>query len=240
MINPTLLHKVLFAQLASGRAVTVTVHGVSMNPTLWEGDTVTVQKANIYAVGDILVFTYKNELLIHRLLKIEAQRYFCKGDNALRLEDFPMENIGGKVVLLNGHPLPEPPEWLTMLSYQVNRRFRAYGYDAAQTKQSKLYRFYHQIIWKVEDNTMTYKKNDAMDYIPTDETSLAVFDPESGDTHFFDETGIDILNCLEPPCNLDTLVTKLCEIYDAPSQVIREDVKEFLAELVAKKVVLVQ
>ena len=39
---------------------------------------------------------------------------------------------------------------------------------------------------------MTYQKNKEMDYIFSDETSLAVFDSESGDTHFFDETGIDI------------------------------------------------
>ena len=87
---------------------------------------------------------------------------------------------------------------------------------------------------------MTYKKNDSMDYIYADETSLAVFDPESGDTHFFDETGVDILNFLSTPCDLDTLVEMLCKIYDAEPDVIKNDLIDFLAELVAKKVVIAE
>ena len=87
---------------------------------------------------------------------------------------------------------------------------------------------------------MKYQKNPNMDYIPTDETSLAVFDPESGDTHFFDETAIDILNCLDEPCDLPTLLNRLCEIYDATPDNIREDVQAFLVECVSKKVVEVK
>ena len=84
---------------------------------------------------------------------------------------------------------------------------------------------------------MIYKKNENMDYIQTDETSLAVFDPETGDTHFFDETGIDILNILSEPCDLELLLSKLCEIYDVTADEIRADIEEFLAETVEKKVV---
>lgn len=78
-----------------------------------------------------------------------------------------------------------------------------------------------------------------MDYIQTDETSLAVFDPESGDTHLFDETGIDILTCLDESCGFDALLVKLCKIYDAEPDDIRADVEEFLADTVEKKVVLI-
>ena len=84
---------------------------------------------------------------------------------------------------------------------------------------------------------MIYKKNEAMDYIPTDEASLAVFDPESGNTHFFDETATDILNSLEPPCDLDTLLSRLCKIYEAAPEDIKSDVVAFLTECIAKKVV---
>ena len=62
---------------------------------------------------------------------------------------------------------------------------------------------------------MLYKKNEAMDYIFSDQTTLAVYDPESGDTHFFDETGIDILNLLEKPKNVDSLLAELSKIYNA-------------------------
>ena len=236
-MDNVLMQKLLFANLRTGRDMTIAVTGVSMNPTMWEGDRVTVKKSDSYAVGDILVFVYKGELLIHRLLKIENGRYFCKGDNAFRLEDMQIDQIAGKVILLNEKPLAPLPEALLTLSYLVSRTFRKRAYDIEQTKQSGIYRFYYQTIWKVEDKTMQYKKNEAMDYIPTDETSLAVFDPETGDTHFFNETAIDILNSLEPPCELDTLLERLCEIYDATPDDIKEDVVEFLTEMVSKKVV---
>ena len=232
-----LMQKLLFANLRAGRDMTITVTGVSMNPTMWEGDRVTVRRADSYGVGDVLVFVYKGELLVHRLLKMENGRYFCKGDNSFRLEDMPIESIAGKVVLQNEQPLTPLPPVITTFSYLVNRQFRTCSYDVEKTKQSGIYRFYHQIIWKVEDNTMKYKKNENMDYIPADETSLAVFDPESGDTHFFDETAIDILNCLDDPCDLPTLLDRLCEIYDATPNDIRADVQDFLAECISKKVI---
>ncbi|MBQ9121532.1 MAG: HPr-rel-A system PqqD family peptide chaperone [Clostridia bacterium] len=239
-MDRALLNKLLFAQLRHGREAEISVTGVSMNPTLWEGDTVTVAGADEYAVGDILVFLYKGELLIHRLLKIEEGRYFCKGDNAFRLEDLPAEDIAGRVILHNKAPLAPTPSWLPVLSYRVNRVFRQCRYDIQKAKESGVYRFYKKILWKKEDDTMIYKKNEAMDYIFSDETSLAVFDPESGDTHFFDETAIDILNCLNDPCDLPTLLARLCEIYEATPEDIKADVEEFLAEVVAKRVVLAE
>lgn len=237
-MDKSILNKILFAGLSAGKDMTITVSGTSMHPTMHEGDKVTIRGSDTYAVGDILVFTYKGELLIHRLLKIDKNKYFCKGDNSFRLEDVTPDCIAGKVILHNGKPLYPPPDYLMSLSYLVNRAFRKCGYDTAKTKQTKIYRFYKQIIMKEEENTMLYQKNTEMDYIQSDETSLAVFDPESGDTHFFDETGIDILNCLTLPCSLDALLDKLCEIYDATPNDIRADVEEFLAETVAKKVVV--
>lgn len=237
LTNPNFLQKILFANLRTGREMTITVTGVSMEPTMREGDSVTVRRADTYDVGDVLVFLYKGELLVHRLLKIENGKYFCKGDNAFRLEDMPIESIAGKVMLHNSAPPKSFPACTCRLSYLVNREFRKNQYNIEKTKQSGIYRFYHQIIWKVKDNKMKYKKNENMDYIPADETSLAVFDPESGDTHFFNETSIDILNCLDNPCDLPTLLERLCEIYDATPDDIRKDVEEFLAECVSKKVI---
>ena len=236
-MNNELWQKILFANLRAGRQMTIEVTGVSMEPTMHAGDKITLCRAEKYELGDVLVFCYKGELLVHRLLKEENGRYFCKGDNAFRLEDVSEEQIAGKVSLCNGRPLALfSPEELA-LSYLVNRAFRKCGYDVEKTKQSGIYRFYHQTIQKAEENTMKYKKNESMDYIPSDETSLAVFDPESGDTHFFDETGIDILNCLDDPCNLPTLLDRLCEIYDATPDDIREDVQAFLVQCISKKVV---
>ena len=238
-MQPILLYNILRSQLNSNRDADITVTGVSMEPLLRAGDAVTIRWAESYKVGDILVFLYKNnELLIHRLLRIKDQRYFCKGDNAFRLEDVLYEQVFGKVVKVNGEDVPSAVPQQIELSYMVNRTFRKNGYQVDETKKSGIYRFYQKYINKEEDLTMTYQKNKDMDYISADEISLAVFDAESGDTHFFDETGVDILNCLDAPITLEELLDKLCEIYDASPSDIRADVEEFIAECIVKRVVI--
>ena len=80
--------KILQALIQAKGQADIHVSGISMNPTLFEGDIVTVRSFEDYELGDIIVFSYKHhELLVHRLLKKENNRYFCKGDNSLRLED---------------------------------------------------------------------------------------------------------------------------------------------------------
>ena len=85
---------------------------------------------------------------------------------------------------------------------------------------------------------MKYYKNPNMDYILADETSMAVFDSDTENTYFFDETGIDILNILNDPCDLPTLLDSLCQIYDVNPSDIQKDVEEFLKDVLSKKVVL--
>ena len=86
---------------------------------------------------------------------------------------------------------------------------------------------------------MIYKRNDALDFIRADDTALAVFDPDTGDTHFFDETGIDILDILSTPHTLKELVDRLCEIYSTEPAAIITDVEEFLTEATSKRVICV-
>lgn len=232
-----LITKLLPAILRSKGQAEITVTGISMQPTLFEGDTVTVEKCEEYRIGDILVFGYKNEgILIHRLLKYDG-RYFCKGDNAFRLEDIEYDQIMGKTVLANNMPIRPWGEWEIALSHLVNREFVKLRYDTSEVKKSNIYRLYSALILRKEEKTMNYKKTGKMDFILSDETSLAVFDPESGTTYFFDETGIDILNCLEVPCDLQTLLDKLCHIYSVTPEDIRADVEEFLADTVTKGIV---
>lgn len=238
-MDKALLQRLLFVQTRIGRDAVIAVTGVSMNPTLYEGDTVTLRRCEDYAPGDILVFTYKTgELLIHRLMK-KDERYYCKGDNAFRLEDVTREQIAGKVVLVNGKPPKQWAAWKIQLSFNVNRAFFACGYAIEKTRLTDICRYYENIILKRGISTMNYHKNESMDYIQTDETSLAVFDPESGDTHFFDEVGIDILNALSEPRNIDMLLGELCKIYAVSPEDIRADVEEFLADAIEKKVVCV-
>ena len=233
-----LLQKVLLAQVRAGRPVEIPVVGVSMNPSLSESVLLTVAAQTDYTPGDILVYSYKQEgLLVHRLLYRNGDRYFCKGDNAFRMEDITTEQIVGRVIAINGREPPPCPPKLLLLSHLVNRAFFRCRYEVEKTKQTSIYRLYEKTILKKEDDTMIYKKNESIDYIQSDDTSLAAFDPESGDTHFFDETGVDILNSLSEPCDLDGLLDKLCILYDVSPEDIRADVEEFLRDTVEKKVV---
>ena len=236
-MNNELVSKVLYAILKSKGQAEITVMGISMNPTLFEGDKVIIKKSNEYIIGDIIVFNYKNEgILIHRLLKYDG-RYFCKGDNAFRLEDIEYNQIIGKAVLVNNTTIQPWDDWKVRLSYSLNREFVKLRYNMDKIKKSNIYRIYSVLILRKEENKMDYKKTDKMDFILSDETSLAVFDPESGNTYFFDETGIDILNCLDVPCDIQTLLEKLCNIYSVTPEDIRSDLEEFLADTVTKGIV---
>lgn len=236
-MNTDMMQQLFSTILRTKGEADITVSGISMEPTLYAGDVITVHQCEQYEIGDILVFTYKiGELLVHRLLRQE-DRYYCKGDNAFRLEDISSDQIYGKVTAVNGKPIAPWPEWKIRLSYLVNREFFRCRYQIDKTKASALYALYQNLILKNGGNTMLYKKNEKLDYIQADETSLAVFDPETGDTHFFDETGIDILNILSTPCTLEALLDKLCAIYEAEPADIRPDVEAFLADTVVKKVV---
>ena len=236
-MDSKLIAKLLPTILKSKGQAEITIMGISMNPTLFEGDKVIIEKCDEYRIGDILVFNYKNEgILIHRLLNCNG-RYFCKGDNTFRLEDIEYNQIIGKAVLVNNTSIQPWDEWKVKLSYLVNREFVKLRYDISRIKKSNIYRLYSALILRKEENKMNYKKTDKMDFILSDETSLAVFDPESGNTYFFDETGIDILNCLDVPCDIRTLLDKLCNIYSVTPEDIRSDVEEFLADTVTKGIV---
>ena len=234
-MDPKIVARLLPAVIKATGKTNITVTGNSMYPCLLEGDVVTIEQCEEYKTGDILVFDYKNEgLLIHRLLK-HTNRYFCKGDNSFRLEDIDYNQIIGKAISVNQQPILPWESWKIDLSYAVNREFFKSHYNIQQTIKTKVYKLYSALVLKKEGCKMTYKKTDKMDFILSDKTSLAVFDPESGNTYFLDETGIDILDCL--PCDLETLLQQLGNIYATTPEDIRSDVEEFLADIAEKGIV---
>ena len=85
---------------------------------------------------------------------------------------------------------------------------------------------------------MKYLKNKTMDYLDIDDENIVVYDPDSGNTHYISETGKVMLLLLEAETEFDELVAELCASYCAERAEIESDVREFLDELVAKKVVL--
>ena len=236
-MNEPLIAKLLPTILKSKGQAEISVTGTSMNPTLFEGDKVVIKKCDQYKIGDILVFYYKNEeILIHRLIKIN-NRYFCKGDNSFRLEDIEYNQIIGKAISVNNTAIQPWDEWKIKLSYSVNREFVKSRYDFKKAMQSNTYKLYTSLILRKEEKRMKYKKTEKMDFIFSDETSLVVYDASGENTYFFDETGIDILKCLDVPCDIQTLLQKLCNIYSVTPEDIKADVDEFLADTVTKGIV---
>lgn len=85
---------------------------------------------------------------------------------------------------------------------------------------------------------MKYIKNNSMEFLDIDDENIVVYDPESGDTHYISETGKAILSLLDTEIEFDELVSQLWEAYSSERDEIESDVREFLDELVEKKVVL--
>lgn len=152
------VYKILQRKLLTQSNISIKVSGNSMYPTFSDGDMITIFRESNYVVGDILVFWYKKDLLVHRLLKICDEIYLCKGDNSFRLESVEKEFVIGKVELINSNPVQRWHSSLIELSYLVNREFRNLCYDIEKTKGTGIYKFYRQTLLDVEDNTLKYKK----------------------------------------------------------------------------------
>ncbi len=138
MTTDKMVYQTLLIRARHG--VKMIVAGVSMEPVLHQGDTIIVQKKESYEIGDILVFLYKNhELLVHRLLKIENGRYFCKGDNSFRLEDTDISQIIGSVCLDSD---PHRENKFIEASLEISRIFRHSGFQREATMNTEAYKHY--------------------------------------------------------------------------------------------------
>lgn len=94
--------------LREGEALTLTVNGECMMPTLGPGSCITAQKANRYLPGDVLVFTTSHDsMLVHRLLgTLPGERLLCKADREPRPDALlPITRVVGRVIEIEGQPL---------------------------------------------------------------------------------------------------------------------------------------
>ena len=76
------------------------VVGTSMEPTIYEGDTVIVVKG-LYKEGDIIAFYWDDLKVIHRIKSIEDGGYIAQGDNNPMPDDLIITDclIIGKMVV---------------------------------------------------------------------------------------------------------------------------------------------
>ncbi len=80
------------------------LRGNSMHPTIEDGSLVMAKKTNEFDVGDVVIAKYPFEgseiKLAHRVIKVEGDKVFLKGDNSKYPDPKPVsrEKIVGKVV----------------------------------------------------------------------------------------------------------------------------------------------
>lgn len=91
----------LCKRLSEGQQVTIPFGGRSMLPML-NGDSDVVTLAPVTATeecvpGDIYLFFYNNHFVVHRLLKIEDDHYFFRGDNCCVYEQVRRKAILGRL-----------------------------------------------------------------------------------------------------------------------------------------------
>jgi signal peptidase I len=101
-----------------GPAGYVMVTGVSMEPTIDDGDFVLTQAQDRYEIGDVVAFKASNSVVIHRIIGGSAEAGFVmQGDNNNSVDSWRpttedvvgkrwlrIPGLGGKVQQLRGNP----------------------------------------------------------------------------------------------------------------------------------------
>lgn len=81
----------------------------SMEPEIKAGENIIIKKSNDYKIGDIITFITKDgEIITHRIVSIENENYYTKGDynNAQDIEPITINQIYGKVIFHFSSLLP--------------------------------------------------------------------------------------------------------------------------------------
>ncbi|MHB1484846.1 MAG: S24/S26 family peptidase [Saccharofermentanales bacterium] len=141
------LVKYLSAKKNTGRTIQMSVNGISMFPVLKESEIITIINDSNYKEGDILVYFCDNiGILVHRCLKVDNLDYYCKGDNAFKIEKITKDQIIGKVqtVQRNGKEMSieKPDDEFLNMSYEINNIFNRNGFDIVRTIGNELYKKY--------------------------------------------------------------------------------------------------
>lgn len=131
--------------LISGKNLEISVSGYSMQPLINDGDMILLTYSPKYVVGDVIVFEYEGNILVHRILKIDNGYVCCKGDNSFRLEKVAFSEIIGKVESVNGEKLNPISIELINLSYCIGCDFEN-NKSIEKTKKQGNYKKYQELM----------------------------------------------------------------------------------------------
>lgn len=98
-------------ELKAGRTVLSFTKGVSMQPLLWQGRThvAIVPITRELRLGDIPIFASAERVyVLHRLVGMDEQFYYTRGDNCISCEKVPRDRMLGvvKAVYWGSHEIP--------------------------------------------------------------------------------------------------------------------------------------
>ena len=130
----SLPNDIFFAQVESeisqGRSVWFKIKGTSMLPFLKDNkDSVLLSPVNEPVVkNDVVLFFYKGRHVLHRVIKIEGEKYIMQGDGVFASSEFcHSKDIIGKVTQIqrpSGKIIPVTSfKWRMFSSLWVNLRF---------------------------------------------------------------------------------------------------------------------
>lgn len=85
-------------RIHAGERVTIMLVGTSMQPTLCQGDLLTLAPSSSFEKGDVALFRYHGRHILHRVVDIDGDRYTMRGDNCLSCEIVDRKDIVAKLV----------------------------------------------------------------------------------------------------------------------------------------------
>ncbi|MBP5677299.1 MAG: VanZ family protein [Bacteroidales bacterium] len=99
IVNNSTYFALVEEQLADGKKVQITLKGISMYPTLHNGDTLLLEPlTEAPAVGDVVLFRYHGLHLLHRVVAADGDLYTMQGDNCYVKEQARRADIVARLV----------------------------------------------------------------------------------------------------------------------------------------------
>ena len=115
-IDNSIFFALVEEQLQAGQNVRISLKGISMLPTLRAGDVLTVVPLKGDAeVGDVVLFRFAGQHLVHRVVGREGDKYIIQGDNNYSTETAGRVDVRARVVPVEtpgGHTIAtDSEEW---------------------------------------------------------------------------------------------------------------------------------
>lgn len=229
--------KILKKNIDNNGSVNIKVDGISMHPTLKKGDIISVISQDKYNVGEIVVYNFNDEgILVHRILKSQKDEYYCKGDNAFRLEHINKKDIIGKVNFINDSIVQIWPQWKIKLSYHINRIYYNSEFDIKFTKNSETFKLYQALVLSGENCDFNLRvTNDLLKYKSRYDKNFDLFE-----NNYLQQLYFEILDMIYQDFSYSKIVLLISSKNSIKICKSKELVNVILTKLVVNDLVLVK